>query len=108
MLYGNVPEEHREAVKKLLEQEASLEEHIEMLPKYVAQGYICLAHDWYEMNMEEEGQRLLLRANAVCPGYFKEHMIKHTEENQNFRIIVIRLQAMVKQWLIDELKGKIK
>jgi hypothetical protein len=97
---GDVKEEHRLHAIEL----QSLEKEIEANPKFSlaeikAKFYCCLAHDWYQMDMEEEGHRLLLKAESVCPGYFKGTVIKQVEESEDFGIIIKNLTIELLQLL---------
>ncbi len=106
MLHGDVPEGDREMAKKLQQMEIEMEAHNTLSPQYTAQSYVCLAHDWYEMGQEEEGHRLLQKAEIACPDYFRKHMKTHTLENPVFELLVSRLFAMLGWQLLDSLKDK--
>ena len=69
-----------------------------------AQLYVCLAHDWYQQDMEEKGESLLLKAEEVCPNYFGNLMGKHVEENKDFGIIVKNLTVELSYLLLNRLK----
>ena len=71
-----------------------------------AQLYVMLAHDWFMMDMEEEGERLLYKARGVCPGYFGEPMIQHQVENPNFATIIKNLTGELRNLLLDTLRNK--
>jgi hypothetical protein len=72
-----------------------------------AQIYVCLAHDWYQIDMDEEGSRLLLKANRVFPGYFKTLVIQHSIEDENFDLIVKNLTLELAWMLLSRLGDKI-
>jgi hypothetical protein len=71
-----------------------------------AQIYTCLAHDWYQLDMEEEGNRLILKAEKVCPGYFKGPVIKHQLESPDFDIVIRNLTFELLYLLTDALRSK--
>lgn len=106
-LLGDVPEEHKELAKQLLETENYFDqkdlEHL-VANEIRAKAYVCLAHDWYQIGCEEEGEKLLLKAEKVCPGYFKEIMVKHTEEDSDFNLVVKQLTSEVFFMLVDKIK----
>jgi len=71
-----------------------------------AQIYTCLAHDWFQLDMEEEGNRLVLKAEAVCPGYFKGPVIQHQLENPGFDTVIKNLTFEMLYLLTDTLRNK--
>jgi len=97
---GDVKDKHRLHAVEL----EKCEREIETNPKFAlaelkAKFYCCLAHDWYQMDMDEEGHRLLLKADDVCPGYFKGPVIKQVEESEEFGIIIKNLTIELLQLL---------
>jgi len=106
MLHGDVPEGDKKTAEALRKMEIDMEEQATLSPQYTAQAFVCLAHDWYEMGSEEEGHRLLKKADIVCPEYFRKHMQSHTLENSAFELLVNRLFAMLGWQLLDSLKDK--
>jgi len=86
-LSGDVPKEHIELADQL-EQMERLIETDPYSDERKAQIYVYLAHNWYKMGCEEEGNRLLVKADRVFPGYFKETVIKHQLEDETFDYIV--------------------
>lgn len=106
MLHGDVPEEHKKLATELQRQEIDMEQHITLSPPYVAQAYVCLAHDWYDIEEQEEGHRLLEKAELVCPEYFRKHMQAHCLENPTFMKLVSQLFTMLAWTLIDNLKER--
>lgn len=71
-----------------------------------AQLYVMVAHDWFMLDMEEEGNRLLLKANTICPGYFTDPMIQHQLENPNFDTIIKGLTGELRHLLMGILRNK--
>lgn len=96
---GDVPKQHKELAKEL-----EVLERIVDLGKQSngkrAQAYTCLAHDWYQMNVEEEGHRLLLKADKVFPGYFESSLIKSQVEDEKFRIILNNVKIELTKMLL--------
>lgn len=68
-----------------------------------AQIYVCLAHDWYQMDMDGQGAQLLLKAERVYPGYFKNLVIQHTIEDENFDLVVKNLTLELAWMLLSRL-----
>jgi len=96
MLYGDVPEQDRELVKNLIEMEASFKEKEGFFPPAdVATGYVCLAHDYYEVGLDEKGAELLERAEKACPGYFKNQISKYIESDPDFEYLVQNLRKII-------------
>lgn len=71
-----------------------------------AQMYVCMAHDWYQMDMEEEGNRLLMKAERICPGYFVGPMIEHQRENDGFDTVIRNLKFELNRLLASTLRNK--
>lgn len=68
-----------------------------------AQIYVCLAHDWYQMDMDDRGSKLLLKAERVYPGYFKGLVIEHSEESENFDKVVKNLTLELAWMLLSRM-----
>ena len=101
-----MPDEHR-TLATALQLEETLTGQDKTLPKELkAMSYTCLAHDWYDIDLEEEGNRLLLKAEAICPGYFKETINQQTAANPNFAFLVERLTNKIVALLAASLKAK--
>lgn len=104
-LVGDVPKEHRELAKELRDLEKFFDELSCPLPKEErARGYVAMAHDWYRMGADEEGEKLLLKANKVCPGYFKNEINDHVKESEDFALVVSGINAELKWILLHQLK----
>ena len=71
-----------------------------------AQLYTCLAHDWFMLDMEEEGTRLILKAEEICPGYFTGAVIQHQVENPNFGTVIKNLTGELRSLLTGTLRSK--
>lgn len=108
-LLGDVPLEHHMLAEQLVEWEEKAFRNTKLSNEQRAKIYVCLAHDWHWMGCEEEGERLLTAAERVCPGYFKEIMIKQVLGDKDFDELVKRLSSLLAWTLVtrlDELKGK--
>jgi hypothetical protein len=89
-LHGDIPVEHIELAKELEELEITLDSMIPNMDKpLLAKGFVCIAHDFYEMGDDDKGSELLEKAEKVCPGYFENEMLKHAEEDELFDLVVL-------------------
>lgn len=104
-LAGDVSVEHRELAEQL-----TLFEETTDLDKYAdemrAKVYVCLAHDWYCMGAEEEGNRLLLKADKTFPGYFQSSVIKHQLEDEVFDRVIKNITLELARMLVDGIASK--
>jgi hypothetical protein len=89
-LSGDIPVEHIVLAEKITIFEREVDEESLSIDRK-AQIYVCLAFDWYSMDSDENGQRLLLKAEDTYPGYFKDKIKEHAKENQDFDLIVKKL-----------------
>lgn len=105
-MYGDVPEGNKKLADALVKAELEMDDTISA--PYKAQAFFCLAHDWYEMGMEEEGHRLLEKAEEACPGYFKTHLQNHCKENPNLALLTERMFVMLGWSVLNGLKDRIK
>jgi hypothetical protein len=106
-LLGDVPEEHKQLAVELEEAEEYWDSKVgtSLMPEeLLAKAYTCLAHDWYQIGSEDDGQRLLEKAEAVCPGYFKEVMLRQTYEDSTFDMLVKSLSVELTWMLVNRLK----
>lgn len=107
-LLGDVPEHHRDLADALERAEKDVDED-KLLPKSrKAQIYTCLAHDWYDISVEEEGNRLLLKAEATFPGYFKDIVVQHMLEDENFQLVIGNITSELIQIMVGRLNEKLK
>lgn len=103
VLSSGLSKENQELAKKLTEAELDTERD-QVLPKErKAQIYTCLAHDWYQMDMEEQGVRLLEKANKIYPGYFKGLVIEHSLESDGFDKVVKNLTLELAYMILTRL-----
>lgn len=105
---GDISKEDRELALALSEAEQEVDSD-KLLPNVrKAQIYTCLAHDWYDICMEEEGNRLILKADKVFPGYFKDMVVQHMEEDENFEHIIKSITSELLQIMVGRLSEKLK
>lgn len=87
-LSGDVPQAHKELAQALEEAEVSIDLDSKLPAERKAQIYTCLAFDWFDIAVEEEGSRLLLKANKVFPDYFKTKVKEHMAQDSTFDYLV--------------------
>lgn len=105
-LLGDVPEKHKNLATKLEEYEKHLEGLKDFPKDRLAQSLVCLAHDWYQIGMEEECGRLLAKADKIFPGYFVQCLVKHTKESKDFDSIVKTLTVELTNLLLLSIVDK--
>ena len=54
-----------------------------------------MSYDWYSMDLEEEGERLLKKADKYCPGYFKGPIYSHISRDEDYAILVDGLKRSI-------------
>ena len=94
-LHGDAPKEDQELADKLVKAESDYMNNDGLSKERKAMFMVCLAHDWFDINMEEEGLRLLDKAETVRPGYFKEVQPKDMKDHANYTILVLRLASFL-------------
>lgn len=105
-LVGDVSEKERALAAELkeLEHDVGVNSKIPMPKK--AQMYVCLAHDWFQLHMEEEGNRLLLKAEKAHPTYFKTLIVEHQKADERFDSIVKNISVELVTLLLNEIEGR--
>ena len=90
--YGDIPEESLFLAEELKLMEHYLLQHKDELTMLnSAKGYVCIAHDYYSIDFEEEGDRLIIAADKLCPGYFKGPIYSQTNQDPYFYCLVDQL-----------------
>lgn len=91
--YGDIPEIHLELLEELVALEKWFNESGTDLPiMSIAKGLVCIGHDYYVMEMEEEGDRLFVLADRYCPGYFKGPVYSHAAKDIVFASLIKSLK----------------
>jgi hypothetical protein len=91
--YGDIPDKDRRIISEILLLQAWLNDRKSVLPPLtVAKAMVCLAHDWYEVHMEEEGDKLLKKAEELCPGYFMAPILVQMKNDSEFCLLVCQLR----------------
>lgn len=102
---GDVPQEDRDLAEELIKMEEWFDAITTISTEIKAKSYVCFAHDWYVMGMDEEGHRLILKAEAVHPGYSKDLMKSDMETDPQYDFIVKNIAKQL-ILLIGSLEGK--
>ena len=90
--YGDIPADHLNLIEELQNLEYWFNIHGDEISQLSsAKGFVSMAHDWYMMEIEEEGERLLKRAEKECPGYFKGPIFVHIAKDEDFAMLVAGL-----------------
>lgn len=105
-LLGDVPEEHKQLAEKLVKTELEMDGLTDISVPYVAQSYFCLAHDWFNIDMEEEGFRLIKKAFSVCPQYHNKYLRAHGKENPDFIKIWDELCPYIAGMILSNARSK--
>ena len=91
--YGDIPTSHRELIRELEDLETWFKDNKDLVPPLSeAKGYVAISHDYYLMEMEEEGQRLLVMADKSYPGYFESAINDHRSKDRDFNQLVENLK----------------
>ena len=91
-IYGDAPASYKALALKLETAELEVDQ-FSMPAGKKAQAYVCLASDWYDLGMEEEGERLLTKAETTSPTYFDELIVQHMKEDPNFEYLVRNISS---------------
>ena len=90
--YGDIPAEHLNLIDELIDLERWFDENGDLVSSEIAaKGFVAMAHDYYHLEIEEEGDRLLTRTEKVFPGYFKTAIHDHIKKDKDFRYLVENL-----------------
>lgn len=103
-LNGDVPEDHKILAKNLEELEKSLDSLDKIENPTRAKALTCLAHDWYTIGMEDEGQRLLRKAEDACPGYFETVLVQQAQEDEDFNTVIQSLASELMFMLTNKIR----
>ena len=97
-----------EADKKLIEELKILEkwfvEHGQDLPiQLIAKGFTAMSHDFYALDLEEEGDRLLDIAHKHYPDYFKGPIYGHMANDKDYTALLANMMTI--SFARDKLTG---
>lgn len=98
-LYGDVSAKDQELVDELVEAEKYWDEQAASNKKYkkaiIAKAYVCLAHDWFDIGIDERGTELILKADTIYPGYFKKEIKEDMDNDPEFNNVVNNITAQL-------------
>lgn len=101
--HGDVSAEDRKLVSGLEEMESFLYNDLKTIPLLdVAKGLTCLAHDYYDIDMEEKGEELLIKADSICPMYFVGPVYSEMSKDADFNYLI---ELIIKTSAIDAMKS---
>lgn len=105
--FGDIPLKDRQLLDELQALENWFNEHGEDLPILpVAKAMVCIAFDYYFAEFDEEGDRLIHRAEKLCPGYFKGPIHVDVEKDFEFAMLMTMLKKTLGFQLIKSLGYK--
>jgi hypothetical protein len=91
--YGDIPVEHLEIVRELIVLERWFHDHGDTVPSLLAaKGFVSMSHDYFSMFMDEEGVRLLTKAENCHKGYFKGPIYEHANKDGAYDFLVESLK----------------
>lgn len=97
-----VPQWQKDLAEELRKQEQSIDDMLPSIPvDERAKCYVCLAYDWYRMGATVEGQKLIWKAEATCPGYFENQARKQMAESPTYNFIMNSI-AMILKGIVNE------
>jgi hypothetical protein len=92
--HGDIPEDHRTILYELEILELWFNENkSDIIPEMAAKGMTCMASDYYSIFMDEEGERLLLKAEKLNPGYFRGAIRKHLIDDPDFYYLMSLIKS---------------
>ena len=95
-LHGDVPPEHIKLEEELLEMEDFFDSKKDFYDSsLISKAYVCLAHDYYSIGADEKGSELIEKAESICPGYFKNEIVDHINEDFTYKVLVENLATNI-------------
>lgn len=102
---GLTPEQ-RNLAKDLAAQEVTILADPTFPKAQLAMCLVCLAHDWFQMDMEDKGFELLVKAENAYPGYFDSKFKDDIKANKNFATLAQNITIELYYLLTERLKEK--
>ena len=93
-LLGDVPKEYVQLAVDLSDMELMVDKD-NMVAEFKAKIYTCLAHDWLDIDMEEEGIRLISKAEKTCPQYYEKFQREQMKKDPQYNELVRRLATLI-------------
>lgn len=92
--YGEMPASHAVLLEELIRlEEFFIKGRINIPPLLQSKGLVSMAHDYYQIFMEEEGERLIGMAIGITPDYFKGPIHDHMEKDAIFNQVIYQLEG---------------
>lgn len=92
-----VPEWQRELAPELRKIEKSIDDMLPAVPAAEkAKCYVCLAYDWYSMGAIAEGQKLIKKAEEICPGYFEKEARQQMADSPVYNYLMNQIAMFLK------------
>ena len=91
--YGDIPQDHTDLIKEIDTLLVYLELNKDSLPNLAySKCMTSLAHDYFQMDMEEEGEKYLRIAATHSPGYFMAPIFIEMKKDIRFDHLVSNLK----------------
>lgn len=101
-LFGDVSKEDKALAAALEVEELNIDKRFDMPAKTQAKCYVALAHDWYVLGVEDQGLKLLAKAEKVYPGYFKNQITLDCYASPDFEYLVRGIMAQLVSIMISK------
>lgn len=93
----DVPEWQKELAPELRKIEQSIDDMLPGIPAaQKAKCYVSLAYDWYSMGAIAEGQKLIKKAEAICPGYFAKEARQQMAESPTYNYLMNQIALFLR------------
>lgn len=104
---GDFSIQHLVLIDELIDMEVAFEENKNVPKEDLAMAYTSLSHDYFTyLFCEEEGERLIKKAERSYPGYFKKKIHDHIKINSDFDMLVHNLKLSLALPIMEELGFK--
>ena len=91
--YGDIPEHHRVLLSELETLEKWFQENGKQISTLAAaKGFTCMGHDYFMMDQDEEGERLLDMAEKSHPGYFRSDIHFHIKRDEIYATLIRQME----------------
>lgn len=92
--FGEMPVSHAVLLEELIKLEEFFIKGRSGIPALIqSKGLVSMAHDYYQIFMEEEGERLIELAVKVTPDYFKGPIYDHMQKDALFNQVVYQMEG---------------
>ena len=92
--FGEMPVAHAVLLEELIKLEEFFTRGKDQIPDIMqSRGLVSMAHDYYQIYMEEEGERLIVMAVETTPDYFQRGIYDHMEKDAAFNQLIYQLEG---------------